>query len=86
MTDRIKPMTWTRERDGRYIYHSAITRHLGLGRSIQWTVYRVGKDDWRTGVGIVGELGLHTVIGRPLNLYCGKLDVRDLAHRLGHEW
>lgn len=88
MTDRIPEMKWeTATWDtGNRAMEVTVTRIEALGRRILWTVYDVGGDEWRIGMGLPQENGLHIVIGAASSQRAAKLDVRDVAHRLGHRW
>jgi hypothetical protein len=86
MADRIPEMVWQRTTEKNSDYHITITRLEALGRRLLWIVYKSGDDEWRMGVGLPQEDGLHVVIGTAATERTAKLDVRDVAHRLGHTW
>lgn len=88
MADRLTPLPWE-QMSSLYtggIGFIAFTVLRAASRNIEWTVYQVIPGEWRIGVGIIGERGLHTVIAVAGDEVSAKATARDLAHIAGHVW
>lgn len=82
-------MSWKRARQRQGLGRSknvwsTITRRGA--KLTEWTVYNIGRNQWAIGVGIVGENGLHYVIGNELIQSVAQHKVRMMAAFMGHKW